>query len=269
MLDYAVQSRLAALGLLLLLPPQWAQQSPTPPAQASTVQPSAADPPPPPVEVLHYGIEWRLVRAGVAHLARSPRSGAGWEAKLEIQSAGLVSKLYRVKDDYRVLYDSAFCASGTTMTAEEGSRRRETTVTLDRQNQKSHYLERDLVKDAVVLEKNIEVPGCVHDVVAALVRLRSLKLKPGQTVQLPVTDGKKSITARVEAQEKETVKTPSGTYDTIRFEAHLFNDVLYKRSGRLFIWLTNDDKQIPVQIRAKLSFPVGTISLQLEKMGNS
>ncbi len=258
MLDYAVKSRLAALGLFLLLQPQWAQQSPP----ASTLEPANR-----PVEVLQYGIEWRMVRAGVAKLARSPRSGAGWEANLQLESAGLVSKLYRVKDDYRVLYDSAFCASGTTMLAEEGSRRRQTTVTLDREGKKSHYLEKDLLKDSVVLEKNLEIPSCVHDVVAALVRLRAMKLQPGQTVQLPVTDGKKSITARIDAQEKETVKTPSGTYETIRYEAHLFNDVLYKRSGRLFLWLTNDDKQIPVQVRAKLSFPVGTISLQLEKVG--
>lgn len=219
------------------------------------------------MEVLHYGIEWRLVRAGIAKLSRSPRAAAGWEANLQLESAGLVSKLFRVRDDYRVLYDSAFCASGTTMSAEEGSRRRQTTVTVDREAKKSHYLEKDLVKNSVVLEKNLDVPSCVHDVVAALIRLRAMKLQPGQTVQLPVTDGKKAISARVEAQEKETVKTPAGTYETVRVEAHLFNDVLYKRPGRLFIWLTDDDKQLPVQVRAKLNFPVGTISLQLEKVG--
>jgi hypothetical protein len=51
----------------------------------------------------------------------------------------------------------------------------------------------------------------------------------------------------------------------MRYEAHLFNDVLYRRKGRLFVWLTDDEKRLPVQIRVRLSFPVGTISFELEK----
>ncbi|MDX1983073.1 MAG: DUF3108 domain-containing protein [Bryobacteraceae bacterium] len=255
--------RAALAAGLLLMEPQWAYQSAGSPGEKAARVESAR-----PVETLHYGIEWRLVRAGTATLARTPRSDAGWESTLVLESAGLVSKLYRVKDEYRVLYDSAFCASATTMHAEEGSRRRDTTVHFDRDEKKSHYLEKDLVKGNVVLERTLEIPSCVHDVVTALTRLRAMKLKPGQTVQLPVTDGKKAISARVDAQEKETVKTPAGTYQTVRYEAYLFNDLLYKRQGRLFVWLTDDEKQLPVQIRARLSFPVGTISFQLEKVGN-
>ena len=82
---------------------------------------------------------------------------------------------------------------------------------------------------------------------------------------VPVSDGKKSVTAKVEAQQREDVKTPAGTFHTIRYEIYLFNDVLYKRSGHLNVWLTDDRRKLPVQIRARMQFTTGTITLLLEK----
>ncbi|MBI3210853.1 MAG: DUF3108 domain-containing protein [Candidatus Solibacter usitatus] len=230
---------------------------------ASLHSQTPVSPPPKPIEFLQYGVEWRLVRAGTAQLARTAEEPSGWENNLILQSSGLISKLYRVNDNYRVQYDSSFCAATTFMRAEEGSRRREAAVTF--KEQKSAYLERDTVKNRVVLQKELDIAPCTHDVIAALYRLRAARLAPGQSIQLPISDGKRMVNARVDAQEKETVKTPTGSYQAIRHEAHLFNDVLYARKGRLFLWLTDDDKRLPVQIRLKMNFPVGAITLQLEK----
>ncbi len=221
-----------------------------------------------PLESLRYSIEWRLVRAGTATLSRGV-TGRGGQSELKLESAGLVNTLYRVNDYYKVLYDAGFCASGTYMKAEEGSRRRETHVTFDTNTKKSNYTEQDLLKNTTVLTRQLDIPACVHDVVAALGKLRSLRVPLGQTVQLPISDGKKLITARIEAQEKERVTTAAGTFQAIRYEANLFNGELYARKGRLFLWITDDDRRIPVQIRAKLNFPVGTITLGLEKIGPS
>jgi hypothetical protein len=221
-----------------------------------------------PAELLQYGIEWRFVRAGIATLSRTPNA-QGAQSELKLESAGLVNTLYRVNDYYKVLHDPGVCAFSTYMRAEEGSRRRETHVTFDNSTHKSNYNEQDLVKNTTVLSQQLDIPACVHDVVAALGKLRSLRLPLGQSTQLPITDGKKLISARIEAQEKENVTTPAGTFSTIRYEANLFNGELYSRKGRLFIWVTDDEKRIPVQIRVKLNFPVGTISLALEKIGPS
>lgn len=236
------------------------------PQESSDTAPSAG---PAPVESYQFAVEWRLIRAGKATLSRYAKPGSGWQAELQLESTGIISKLYRVKDVYRAWFDSGFCVSSTFLRAEEGSRRRETTVRYLKEARKSHYLEHDLVKKNVVLEKELEVPECVHDILAALARLRGMDLSVGQAVQLPVSDGKRLVSARVEAQERERVKTSSGSYNAIRYEAFLFNDVLYKRKGRLFIWLTDDERKLPVQVKAKLSFPVGTISFQLEKEGVS
>lgn len=228
-------------------------------------QSGSAAKPATPSEVLQYEVEWRLVRAGTARLSRIPQ-GTSTQYDLHLDSAGLVSKLYRVNDNYSVTFDSNYCAAGTFMRSEEGARRRETTVTFDRERKKAVYNEKDLVKNGTT-HKELDIPPCVQDVVTALTRLRATKPAIGQSVTFPITDGKRIINAKIEAQEKEKVKTPTGTYDAIRYEAFLFNDQLYVRKGRLFVWITDDDRRLPVQIRVRLNFPVGTISLQLEKLG--
>ncbi|MBL8173493.1 MAG: DUF3108 domain-containing protein [Bryobacterales bacterium] len=233
------------------------------------VSPQAIVDPPKPIETLQYGIEWRLVRAGMARLSRTPQANSSWAGDLHLESAGLVSKLYKVNDDYRVLFDSGYCVSNIHLASQEGSRRRDTKVTFNRQTKKSHYLERDLIKNNTVLEKELDTADCVQDIVAALARLRATKLAPGQSATFPMSDGKKMVQGKIDAQEKELVKTPSGEYQTIRYEAHLFNDVLFRRKAKLYVWLTEDDRKLPVQIRVRLGFPVGTITLQLEKVGPS
>ena len=103
------------------------------------------------------------------------------------------------------------------------------------------------------------------DVLGALAKARLTSLAPGQSTQIAVTDGKKWTNARVEAQEREDVKTPTGTYKTVRYEAYLFDGALFTRKARLFVWLTDDSRKLPVQIRMKFAFPVGVVTLTLEK----
>jgi hypothetical protein len=41
--------------------------------------------------------------------------------------------------------------------------------------------------------------------------------------------------------------------------------VVYTRKGRVFVWLTDDAQRTPVQILLRLAFPIGTVTLQLQK----
>lgn len=216
-------------------------------------------------EALHYRVEWRFIRAGTVRLEMD-RAGSGWQARLALQSSGPVSLLYRVDDLYQAEMNGDYCALASLMKAHEGSRQRETRVTYDSARGKASYLERDLKRDAEVASHEIDIPPCVHDVVGGLYQLRRLRIETGKSAAIPVSDGKKSVMARVEAQRVETVDTPAGRYRAVRYEVFLFNNVLYRRNGRLYVWLTDDDRRLPVQIRARMQLHIGTITLQLEKV---
>jgi Protein of unknown function (DUF3108) len=216
-------------------------------------------------EELTYNIEWRLITAGKAYVHWSFLSRDSAQINLRVESVGLVSKLFKVEDEYLAHMGSGLCAESVQLTSQEGSRERATKIGFDYPEHRANYLERDRIKNSVLLAKETEIPACVHEITGALYFLRSLSLEPGQSTQLPLTDGKKSVVAKVEAQQREEVKTPAGTFKTIRYEAFVFNDVLYRRPAHLYIWLSDDARRLPVQIRVRMQLAIGTITLQLEK----
>jgi hypothetical protein len=219
-------------------------------------------------ETLYYSVEWRLITAGKAKLewtsGQRPRTGA--QVNLRLESVGLVSKFFKVEDDYSANLNAAFCGQSLQMTTNEGSRQRETKVTFDSAARKASYVERDRARNAVIATHDIDTPPCVHDIVGGLYYLRTLNLEPGQSTEVAVSDGKKSVMAKVEAQQREDVKTSQGTFKTIRHEVYVFNDVLYRRPAHLYVWLTDDRRKLPVRVQVRMQFAIGTITLLLEKV---
>jgi hypothetical protein len=219
-------------------------------------------------ETFHYAIDWRLFTAGKAkvEVSTTPQPRPGYQVNLHLESTGIVSRLFKVEDDYSANLNSAYCAQSLQMTTHEGSRLRDTRIAFDGEARKASYLERDPARNnAIVHSGEIDIPTCVHDVIGGLFFIRTLNLEPGQSTQIPVTDGKKSVMAKVEAQAREEVKTPEGTFKTIRYEAYLFDNVLYKRSAHVNVWVSDDRRRLPVQIRVRMTFTIGTITLLLEK----
>jgi hypothetical protein len=161
-----------------------------------------------------------------------------------------------------------FCGQNTFMAAHEGNRSRETRVTFDQQERKAHYSEKDLVKNSTTTHE-VDIPSCTHDVLGGLMVLRMLRIEPGKTVQIPVSDGKKVAQVKIESQRREEINTAWGMQKTIRYEIFVFDNVLYKRSGHLHIWLTDDNLRLPVQLQVHLQFAIGTITFKLEKQEKS
>jgi hypothetical protein len=215
-------------------------------------------------ESFAYRVEWRLVNAGRTELSWNREPG-GYKAQLKLYSAGLVTRLFKVNDIYDARGTTELCAQHARLQAEEGSRKRDTTTRWT--EKKSYYKEVDLIKNETILERELDLPGCVHDVLGALAKLRTLTtLQPGQSTSLPVSDGKKVVMARIEAQEREKISTGVGTFQAVRHEAFLFNDILFKRQARLFIWISDDARRLPVQIQVRMRIHIGTVTFTLDKV---
>jgi hypothetical protein len=215
---------------------------------------------------LRYNAEWRLGHAGTVELVWQPsdRPQAG-TAQLHLESAGIVARLYKISNDYRVSMTEGYCAVSAAMQIREGERKRETEVVYDRSRRHAFFEERDLVKNTAA-KKDVPLGAdCVHDTVGALMAMRSMVLPIGQSASIPVSDGRKFAQVKVEAQQKETVRTPAGVFPAIRYEAFLMNNVIYGRNGRVYVWLSDDERRLPVQIQVRLQILIGTITLQLTK----
>ena len=211
-------------------------------------------------ERLTFDAEWRLIHAGTVTV-----STQNTHADLKMESAGMVASLFKVHDTYSADFDNGFCATSTVMDSLEGKRHHEAKATFDRTRNHATYLERDLIKDIVIHMNEVDTPNCVHEVIGALLAMRGMPLEPGRSVEVPVSDGRKSALVKIEAQEREEVKTALGAFKTVRVEAFLLNGVIYTRKGRLQLWVTDDARHLPVQIRLRMNFPVGTVTLGLVK----
>jgi hypothetical protein len=214
-------------------------------------------------EQLVYRVEWRLITAGIATLELKSAPDHTWRTKLNIESAGIAARLYRVLDTYEVTTDAKFCLIKSELDAQENKRRVNARMWLDGPP-KLRYEEKDLVSNSTVT-KELDLPPCTREISGALASLRLLNLQPGQSTTIPVTDGRKVVSARIESQARESLSFDGKKYQTMRYEAFLFDNVLYRRKGRLFVWLSEDQERIPVQIRLQLGFPVGTVTIQLDK----
>lgn len=205
-------------------------------------------------------MEWRLIHAGSVTVERQPH-----QATMHLESAGIVSSLFRIQDVYNVNYEDSSCATSSVMESMEGERHHETRVTYDRSRNHAAFVERDLIKNMVVKEAGTDIPNCVTDTLGAFTKIRSMNVGVGQSAQIPVSDGRRSAQVKVTAMEREGIKTPAGMFQTIRYAADLMNGVIYARKGEVFVWLTDDARRLPVQIRLRTTFPISTVTLQLEK----
>jgi hypothetical protein len=69
------------------------------------------------------------------------------------------------------------------------------------------------------------------------------------------------VTARVEG--RESIKTPAGTFSTVRVAPEAASGVLKDR-GRVWIWYTDDGRHLPVQMRARMFW--GTLTFRLQRI---
>lgn len=94
------------------------------------------------------------------------------------------------------------------------------------------------------------------DSLSSVYYLRTLSLDE-KPAELQVFSGDTTHSLRVEVQARERVTTPAGVFDTIRVEPKSSGQSLIGKGKNLTLWLSNDDRKMPVQLKTKLK--VGTL----------
>ncbi len=215
-------------------------------------------------EKLTYRVEWHGITAGEAIVNMVAPKQDQWQTTLNLESAGMVSRLYHVLDKYQTLTSGKFCGISSELDAQEGKHNKHEKLSFDPAHHKINYYEHDLVKNQET-RKDLDGPPCTYEITGALEALRGLGLQPGKSITVPLTDGKKFANVRIDAQEKESIPLNGKNVPAIRYEAFVFDNILYKRKGRLLIWVSDDTARLPLLMRMQMGFPVGTVNVELEK----
>ncbi len=107
----------------------------------------------------------------------------------------------------------------------------------------------------------MEIAQYTQDAFSAIYYLRTQTLEVGDTVYIDnFTDGR-FYSMKVIVHKKETVSVKAGTFDCILVEPVLHAVGVFKHSGKLKVWLTDDRLRMPVLMKSKVL--VGSISAEL------
>jgi hypothetical protein len=105
----------------------------------------------------------------------------------------------------------------------------------------------------------------IQDVLTVIYYLRTQKLETGKSFDVPVTDAGRVFRMSVTAFEEKEIDTALGKVKTIRVEPALFGDTsLVRARGQLSIWITQDDRHLPV--RAQLKVDMGNFDIKLKRV---
>ncbi len=90
------------------------------------------------------------------------------------------------------------------------------------------------------------------DPLSGFYEIRHRPLRVGHSEYMDVFDSKKLYKVEVQVLKKERIQTPLGEFDTILIKPLLKSEGLFMQKGDFYIWLTDDEKRIPVLIKSKV-----------------
>jgi hypothetical protein len=248
-----------AQGQILGLGPR-----PTPPEylQIPTLQPPVPGYVFPQHETLTFTVDWRVFTAGTAvfHL---DLQGDQEKITATADTVGGVTMLFPVVDRFQAGLDTRTgCSTGFSKQLQEGRRKVSSDLGFDYTTGKQTQTEKNLVKGTQKTQ-TANIPACVTDSLSAIFYAASQRLEVGHDVRFPLADSMRTVTVIMKPEAKEEVKTPAGTFQTIRVQPTAEEGVV-KNRGNIWIWYTDDARHIPVQIRARLFW--GTITFHLQSI---
>ena len=182
----------------------------------------------------------------------------------EAVSSGFLPQLtgFPVKNYYESLVNTeGFCSTRFTEIAREekttrpGRRKRyrDKILTIDYKKRVGKYLTYDATQNPPKELKNKnfeELPLCVQDFLSAVYQTRLKEIKVGDTYLVNISNNGIIKKVKIRAMKKETVTALAGTYSTIKIKSSSVRG-LFKGGGSLVVWITDDDRKIPVKYEAK------------------
>jgi len=216
-----------------------------------------------PGERLTFELRWAWIPAGQAVLEVLPIETV---EGVESFHFAMMAKTYPLVDLFYEVRDQVDGYTDTKMThsilykkkQREGRTRRDVLVTFDWDKQEVQYADFGKKKNP------ISIPSGSFDPLSVFYAFRLHDLKENLGIETPVTDGKKAVLGKATVVRKEKIRLTSGTYDTYLVEPDLkhIGGVFEKsKDAKLRIWVTADDRRIPLLIESRVA--IGTVVAEL------
>lgn len=216
-----------------------------------------------PGERLEYDVSWsQTLKAGTAVLEVRGATLSDGKPALSFlvtgRSSGLVRKVFRVEDRVESLFDPENMRSVSyTISESFGKKKRKRSLVFDR--------DLNLVRSTLNNEpvQTLPVPEGVQDGLAFLYYIRTLDdFTVGKVFAVDVHESGKNWSVEVHTLGKERVKTAAGEFKTVKIMTRPLYEGVFKDKGEVFLWLTDDNRKLPVLLKS--SIKVGSFVFTLK-----
>ena len=204
-------------------------------------------------ERLEFRLRWGVIPAADAWLEVLPTDDPNQIMfRASAQTLAYVGMIYPVKEviESTVVMPGAKALRYTKTGRQGREKHRDQEVIFDLERGTAQYRRNDDLRDP------IEVPLDVQDPLSCFYVFRSLPVPESGSVGLNVSDGKKVVQGVVKVIGRETVDTPAGTFETVVIEPELqeLGGIFKKSPGaRILIWITDDERRMPVKMQSEVS----------------
>jgi len=214
-----------------------------------------------PGEVLNFNVRWQFLTVGSASMEINDivdlNGRKAYHIITRASSAPFFDTFFKVRDVNESWMDTESLSSLQFIShISEGNYRKDETVIIDQESRKFTITESG---------KTGDVPAWVKDVLSSMYYLRTRDLAVGREYSIDAHSGDKSWPLMVNVTGREKVKTPAGEFTCWVVEPAIREGAgIFKASGKLKVWLTCDEKKLPVLMRSKVK--VGAIEARLVEM---
>jgi hypothetical protein len=210
-------------------------------------------------ETLTYAVDWRVFPAGTAVL-HLEADGDAERISVTGDSVGAINLIFRVSDRFQSSFNrKTGCSMSFSKQLIEGHRQVNSDQQFTYGQHRTSYDEKNLISHIHRTEQS-PIPPCVTDLLSAMFYIASQPLQVGQQMHMPIADAGRVTDVTLHVEGREAIRTPTATYQTLRVQPTADAGVV-KNRGNIWIWYTDDDRHIPVQMRARLFW--GTITFRL------
>jgi hypothetical protein len=208
-------------------------------------------------EFLKFDVNYGFITAGEAIMKVSDTMYYGrpcLRVDFEVNSKPFFDLVYKVRDRYSTFIDAqGLFPWRFEQHIREGGYERDFIAEFDQANHR-----------AITTEGEYPIPPYVHDIMSAFYIARVYDFSnyvAGQKLHLQNFYKDSTYELDVKFKGRQRVEVNAGTFDCIILEPLAKEGGLFKSEGRVYIWMTDDDRKMPVKVSTKII--IGSIESEL------
>ena len=206
-------------------------------------------------EKLTYTLHFNIIKMGRGYLSvESIDNISGlqsYHVKFQAKTSKFADNIYRVRDEIDIwLNTSDLTTLKLLKQLNEGKYHKNYDTSIDYNN---------LI--AITNNDTLEINGPLRDPYSLLYYFRTIPLNVGEILDFTTFDQNKLTEFQVIVDSKVTIDVPAGRIPCIIVKPYRGGKTLLKNEGDMTIWLSDDNRRLPVQIQIKIKY--GSMLLQL------